>query len=66
MNPLITIARQHLARVQAAGSTSNAVPVGRWAAILDDTDISRLQCAEVDKVALREYMNYLRGWNESQ
>jgi len=62
LHPLIAEARRHTADVQVIGYASNVSPTTRWASILGVADISRLICAEDDRVVLKAYMEYLQGY----
>jgi hypothetical protein len=61
LHPLIAEARRHVARVQTIGYASSVSATTRWAVILREADIARLRYGEVDKAALRVYMDYLQG-----
>lgn len=61
LHPLIAEARRHAASVQMAGYASSVSATTRWAVMLGEADIAGLRCAEADRVALRNYMDYLQG-----
>jgi hypothetical protein len=57
LHPLIAEARRH---------ASGVFETSKWSSIVGGADISGVKCAEEDRVALRNYLDYLRGETRGQ
>jgi hypothetical protein len=58
--PLIANARQYAACALMPRHASGVSKTSKWPSTLGGADISRVRCSEEDKVALRNYLNYLK------
>jgi hypothetical protein len=58
--PLIADARRYAARALTPGHASGVSETSRWPSTLGGADISRVRCSEEDRVALRNYLDYLK------
>lgn len=62
LHPLIAEARRHAARTMIHMSPDGVSSTTKWPSALGQVDLSQLNCLEADRVALRNYFEYLEMW----
>jgi len=62
IHPLLAEARQHAARPQTLRHGKDFCVELPWLSILENDTIAQLKCGKKDKLALQQYMDYLKDW----
>ncbi len=66
LHPLIAEARRHASRAMTPGYTGGVYEASKWPSELAGADISGVRCEEADRMALRNYLNYLKDEARAQ